>query len=281
MVPYALHAFSSFLRVEDFGATVMVPMGTLVDHFQLLTTAQGILDLLRSADCFGTGVDVDDLASRIVTFHNECIRLHGVSIAKIKMHLQHHIPRCVRDHDGVVLSCFSCEARVRFVKQAAYNSSRLPPSQKCRVPLQRLLIQQEESLLKFELGVSIPGKRRADEFVDLLPPHPEPSGAFFGTSIQRPNGRIGALQFAFVEYDSGQRGLCQVLGFIQPCFQFETSSGVVLAIVMSCKQDGRRWTVARDDVITVAHSKVDRSVAVAADGENSVTILNTSVVPQS
>ena len=256
----------------------MVPMGTLVDHFQLLTTAQGIIDPLRSADCFGTGIDADDLASRIVDFHNECIRLHGVSIAKIKMHLQHHIPRCVREHGGIVLSCFSCEARVRFVKQAAYNSSRLPPSQKCRVPLQRLIIQQEESLLKFELGVSIPDKRRADEFADLLPPHPEPSGAFFGTSIQRPNGRIRALQFAFVEYPSGQRGLCQVLGFIQPCFQFESSSGLVLAIVMSCKQDGSRWTFVRDDVFTVAHSKVDRSVAVAADGVNSVTLLAAHVV---
>ena len=255
------------------GRSVMEPEQVLVPHFQLLALAHRISQALQDSDRHGTRCDEQALADNIAELHRKCISVHGVAICKMKAHLQHHIPRCIKDHGNVVLSCFSCEARVRFVKQAAYNSSRLPPATKCSLPLQRLCIQLEMDLSSFEIGVSITGKTRKDCFLHLLPVEPRPSGAFYGKEVRGPNGRLKALQFAFVEIQPGRRALCQALGFVQPHFDFDSNRNLVFAVMHVFQQTGSRWNVDAGNLVTVPISAVGVCVPVAAHGDDSVSIL--------
>jgi hypothetical protein len=246
------------------GETAFAPENLMAEEHNLLVRASEILQSLHRADSFGEDINPGDLSSRIHVFHTECTRLYG--FAKIKSHLQHHIPSCIRQH-GVVLSCLNCEARVRFVKQAAVHESRSRGAVKGRLTLQRVILQQENDLANFELGASILRKRRADEYVDLLPPHPKPSGCWYGVALRRPSGSVRSLQFAFVIFPSGERGLGQILGFIQPLFPFESSRGLIFAIVQAMRQEGPRYKHVQEDIFCIPHLHVDKAEAVSADGD--------------
>ncbi len=258
--------------MKRLGETVMVPEGVMVEYFALLALADRIILSLQSSDRYGAPLDTAALKASISEFHVEFLRLHGTSAAKIKTHLQHHLPDCIRAHGNVVISCFSCEARARFVKAAAVNSSRLPDAYKSRAPLHRLCIQLEAQLKEFEKGVSIDCKKRRDDLAELLPPHPKPSGVVVGNAIRRPTGMLRGLQFAFAELPCGRRTLCQALTFAQPLFTFDSSSGLVFAIVQAFKQDGRRWVIDHGNICTIPHSKVEECEAVSSDGQDAVVL---------
>ena len=86
---------------------------------------------------------VGELLLNMVQFHDMVISLFGDKFIKIKTHLAYHIPNSI-DKIGSNLSCFSCERRVRLVKQAAHNCPN--DSNFDRKMIERMLLHFEDAL---------------------------------------------------------------------------------------------------------------------------------------
>jgi len=116
MKGFAGEMVSVLCFLKFFCIRTLIPSGTLVEKARSVCLAYNIICLLRLGDA-AVG-RTEELARLIAEYHQRLEQEWGIQVLKVKAHLQHHIPRCIRVC-GFGLACWSNERRNRLLIKAA------------------------------------------------------------------------------------------------------------------------------------------------------------------
>ena len=101
---------------EDVGAG---PMARECESMRLL---HSIIDILRD---HAGAQRVDTLEAALQAHHDAFLDCYGAELSKQKMHYAFHLPKCIRDHNGI-FSCFAMERKHKDAKSIVAHNGRRP-----------------------------------------------------------------------------------------------------------------------------------------------------------